>query len=211
MTGPLLGRTGASLTVADAASRVHVVLATMPGLLYRISTPAHSGLAPRVTRRDGRVLAALVPTGDDGPHEVRIVLNRGVRWSLRLPAGAGEQRLDLARGRLARVDLGASGLIEMRLPPPSGTVPLVVTGGVGTLAVTVPRGAPVRLRLAGGAGSALTPWTADEELPPRTTLGPAIWPTARNRYALRARAPIGILSLRANTEVAARGNRTATS
>ena len=193
--GPLGGCTGAVLTVPDAASRVHVILANIPGLLYRISTPAGAGLTPSVTRRGGQVRVALVPSGD-GPHEVRIVLNRGVRWDLRLPAGAGEQRLDLARGRLARLVVGASGLIEIRLPRPYGTVPLIFTGGVGTLAVTAPRATPLRLHLARGAGSALTPWTADEELPPATTLAPAIWPTARDRYVLRARAAVGILSVR---------------
>ena len=43
------GRTTAHLRLGDAASRVEVRLARLPGLLYRISTPADSGLAPRVT------------------------------------------------------------------------------------------------------------------------------------------------------------------
>ncbi|WP_307873148.1 hypothetical protein [Paractinoplanes ovalisporus] len=174
------------------------MLANIPGLLYRISTPADAGLTPLVTRSGGRLRVALRPSGAGGPDEVRIVLNRAVRWELRLPAGAGEQRLDLTRGRISRLVLGASGLVELRLPDPYGTVPLIFTGGVGTLAVTAPPGVPLRLRLAGGAGSALTPWTADEQIPPATTLGPAVWPTARNRYALRARAAIGILALRRN-------------
>ena len=196
VAGPLLGRTGAFLTVGDAASRIQIVLAALPGLLYRISTPAGSGLAPIVvTGRGGRVRAALRPTGADGPHEVRIVLNRDVRWDIRLPAGAGEQRLDLARGRITRVDLGASGLIEMRLPHPVGTVPLTFAGGVGTLVLTAPATAPLRLRLDAGAGAARTPWTTGE-VPAHAVLGPPIWRTAVDRYALRARAGIGLLTLR---------------
>ncbi len=206
VTGVLQDRTIARLVVPDAASRVQVVLANIPGLLYRISTPAGSGLTPRVTRRGAVVRAGLAPTGQDGPDEVRIVLNRGVRWDIRLPAGAGEQSLDLARGRLTRLDVGASGLVELRLPRPYGTVPVTLTGGIGTLSVIAPQGAPVRLHLAGGAGSALTPWTADEELPPATTLAPAIWLTARDRYAVRAKAGIGILSLR-RTEMSGAGSR----
>ncbi len=54
----------------------------MPGLLYRISTPADSGLAPRVSGRSGRFQAALLHTGRDGPDEVSIVLNRDVRWDI---------------------------------------------------------------------------------------------------------------------------------
>src|SRR5689334_16457852 len=73
--GPLLDRTGASLTVADAASRVQVTMATLPGLLYRVSTPGDSGLEPHVTSENGNVRVRLAPTGGDGPDEVRIVLN----------------------------------------------------------------------------------------------------------------------------------------
>jgi hypothetical protein len=197
VTGPLQSRTiAARLVVPDAASRVQVLLANIPGLLYRVTTPAGSGLRPRVTRRGGLVRVALLPTGEDGRDEVRIVLNRSVRWDLRLPAGAGEQRLDLSRGRITRLVAGATGLIELRLPAPWGTVPLTLTGGVGTLTVSTPPATPLRLYLAGGAASALTPWTADEGLPPATTLTPAIWPTARDRYWLRARSPVGLLSLR---------------
>ena len=161
VSGPLLGRTGASLTVSDAASRVRIVLANLPGQLYRITTPAGSGLTPVVTRRNGQVRAALRPNGGDGPDEVRIVLNRAVRWDIRLPAGASEQSLDLSRGRISRLLVGASGLIELRLAEPYGKVPLILTGGVGTLALTMPRNK-----------------------------------RARDRYVLRARAPIEILAVR---------------
>lgn len=146
VAGPLAGRTGASLTVRDAASRVQVVLATLPGLLYRISTPPASGLEPRASVRDGRIQATLRPTGADGPDEVRVVLNRDVRWDIRLPAGAGEQQLDLRRGRVTRLELGASGLVELRLPTAVGTVPVILTDDVGTVVLTTPPGTPVSLQ-----------------------------------------------------------------
>ena len=168
VTGPLQNRGRALLVVTDASSRVQLTLANIPGLLYRITTPAGSGLTPRVTSSGGVVRAALLPTGADGPDEVRIVLNRGVRWDIRLPAGAGEQRLDLTRGRVTRLEVGASGLVELRLPRPVGTVPLTLTGGVGRLAVSAPRSVPIRLNRPS---------------------------PARNRYVLRACAPVGILAV----------------
>ncbi|MDY7086479.1 MAG: hypothetical protein SYR96_15365 [Actinomycetota bacterium] len=198
VAGPLQGRTGATLVVSKAASRVRVVLANIPGLLYRVTTPPGAGLIPEVTHHDGRVRVSLLPSGAAGLDEVTVVLNRGVRWDLRLPAGAGELRLDLSRGRLSRLTAGASGLIEVRLPRPYGNVPLIFTGGVGTLTVTAPRDVPLRLSLGQGARSALTPWTADEEIPPATTYAPAVWPTARDRYALRTRSTVGILAVRRN-------------
>jgi hypothetical protein len=181
--GVLDGRTGAYLNVRDAASRVRLVLAVLPGLLYRISTPAGSGLEPRVTARNGRVQATLLPTGDDGPDEVRIVLNRDVRWDLRLPAGAGEHELDLRRGRVSRVDVGSSGLVEMRLAAPSGTVP-VTFAEVGSAVLGAEPGTPLRVIPERSA------------VPAGATLTVSGWPGTVDRYAIRARGGIGALTVR---------------
>ncbi len=191
--GALLGRSGAYLTVDDAASRVEVVTAAMPGVLYRVTTPADSGLEPRVTSENGQVRARLVPTGGDGPDEVRIVLNRDVRWAISLPAGAGEQQLDLRRGWVSRVDLGASGLVELRLPPPSGTVPITLAGAVGSLVLT---GSPLRVELGQGAGFAELPWVSGQAIPPRTVVQTPGWITFPDRYAVSTRSTIGSLTVR---------------
>jgi hypothetical protein len=145
LAGPLHGRTGAYLTVRDAASTVHVRLADLPGLLYRISTPADGGLAARVTGPAGRVRLGLRANGDLGPDAVTIELNRAVRWDIRLPAGAGELHLDLRRGGVTRVDLGASGLAELTLSRPRGIVPITLTDAVGSLRLAAPRGTAVQL------------------------------------------------------------------
>jgi hypothetical protein len=138
VAGALRGRNIAKLLVTDAASRVQVEAVELPGLLYRITAPAGGGLVPRVTTIRGLVRVALRPTGGSGPDTVRIVVNRAVRWDIRLPAGAGEQRLDLSTGRVTRIELGASGLVEMRLPRPSGRVPVVFRETVGTLVMSDP-------------------------------------------------------------------------
>jgi len=196
LAGSLHGRTGAYLTVGDAASLVEVRVADLPGLLYRITTPAESGLAPRVTGPAGRVRVGLRPTGADGPDAVTIELNRVVRWDIRLPAGAGEQHLDLAGGRIARLELGSAGLIDVRLPRPRGTVPVTLTDGTGTVEIAAPAATPVRVRLRAGAGKVSTRWTANDGSPPGTVLASAGWTAARDRYALDARAAVGALSLR---------------
>ena len=194
VAGSLHGRTGAYLLVRDAASRVEIRLARLPGLLYRISTPADSGLAPRVTGGGGRLRLGLRPTGDDGPDTVTILLNRAVRWDIRLPAGAGEQRLDLAGGVVARVDLGASGLIDVRLPPPDGTVPVSLTGGAASATLTGP--GPVRITLREGAGEVVTPWTANNGTPAGAILTAPGWQATTDRYVLDARAGVGTLTIR---------------
>lgn len=194
IVAPLAGRTGAYLTVRDAASRVRVTLAVLPGLLYRISTPAGSGLAPLASGAGGAIQVRLRPTGDDGPDDVRVVLNRDVRWDIRLPAGAGEQGLDLTGGRVTRVDLGPSGLAEMRLPEPAGTVPVTFTQSVGRVVMAVP-GAPVRLRLDLGAGAVVTPWAVRVAAGAGDVVEEPGWPAARDRYTVVARSGVGSLFL----------------
>ena len=194
VAAPLGLRTGAYLTVRDAASRVRVELVNLPGLLYRISTPADSGLAPVATGTGGRIQTRFRRTGADGPDDVRIVLNRAVRWDIRLPAGAGEQQLDLAAGRVSRVDVGACGLVELRLPRPGGTLPVTFTSGVGTVVMAV-ADAPVGLRMDGGAGAIVTPWAVRAAMGSGAALAERGWAAARDRYAVRSRAGLGNLTL----------------
>ncbi|WP_433295176.1 hypothetical protein ACQP2F_35090 [Actinoplanes sp. CA-030573] len=182
--------------MTDAASRVRIVLAALPGLLYRITTPAGSGLAPRVTGANGRIRAALLPTGADGPDEVLIVLNRDVRWDIRLPRGAGEQQLDLRRGRVTRVEVGASGLVEMSLPAPAGTVPVTLGGPVGSVVLGADPGVPLRLTLGAGAGAVRTPWGASLAAAPGAVVQAPGWVESVRRYAVSARSPVGRVLVR---------------
>ncbi len=196
VTADLAGRTAATLTVGDAASRVVVRAVTLPGRLYRISTPAGSGLAPRLAGAPGRQRLTLVPTGADGPDAVEILLNRAVRWDLRLPAGAGEKHLDLTSGRLRRLVLGsAAGLVTLRLPRPAGPVPIVVTGPVGELTAEAPAGTPVRLRLRGGAGWVTVPWATPEPAAPGVVTATADYRTVRGRYAVDVRPEAGRITV----------------
>ncbi|WP_433791180.1 hypothetical protein [Actinoplanes sp. CA-252034] len=196
VAGPLDGRTAAWLTVGDAAARVRVRFARLPGLLYRISTASDAGVVPVVSLRDGRVTLRLNESAGDGLDEVRIVLNRSVRWDIRLPAGAGEQQLNLRDGRVQRVEVGAAGLAEVWLPEPDGTVPIVFTGGIGTAVVSVRRGTPVRIHLTQGAGSVETPWIANNGTAAGTVLREPAFPPAHDRYAIRADGGIGALVVR---------------
>ncbi|WP_229069865.1 hypothetical protein [Actinoplanes sp. DH11] len=182
--------------MSDAASRVRVRFARLPGQLYRITTAPDAGVTPVVFRRGGRVVIRLRGTGGDGLDELRIVLNRDVRWDIRLPAGAGEQQLNLRHGRVNRVVLGSSGLAELSLPDPVGTVPVTFTGGVGAAVVTAATGAPFRIRFDQGAGSVLTPWTANNGTPAGTVLREPGYRRAADRYAIRVRSGLGDLTLR---------------
>ncbi len=138
--GALHGRTRAVFTVADAASRIQMRMGDLPGLLYRVSTPGGSGLAPQVSGPSGRPRLMLRPTGDGGPDVVTVVLNRTVRWTLATPKGGGEQLFDLRSGRLTGAVLGAAGRVDLMLPPPHGRVPITLAGPVGSLTIIAPKG-----------------------------------------------------------------------
>jgi len=196
LEGALAGQQRAYLTVRDAASRVQVETAELPGRLYRVTTPADSGLSPRVSGPPDRVRLDLRRTGDQGPDTVVITLNRNVRWDIRLPAGAGEQHLDLSGGKLRRLDLGAAGLVVLRLPEPAGTVPVTITGGVATVRMAAPRGTRTLVRLRGGAGAVSTPWRSANGSAAGAVLASHGWQRSRDRYAVEARAGLGSLTLR---------------
>ncbi|MDT5030630.1 MAG: hypothetical protein QOC94_801 [Actinoplanes sp.] len=188
VAGALPGSAGAAaLTVADAASRVEVRTVDLPGLLYRVTTPYRSGLAPRVTGAAARLTLRLRPTGDDGPDAVLILLNRAVRWEIRLPAGGGEEHLELSRGRLTALELGAAGLVRVRLPPPVGLVAVTVLSGVGTVEFTAPRATAMRLHLRRGAGETVVPWGAPHG---GVAMSPG-WGVRANRYAIETRGGVG--------------------
>ncbi|MDR6326237.1 hypothetical protein [Actinoplanes couchii] len=207
MAGPLLDRTGAWLTLGDAASLVRVRFAALPDLLYRISTAPDAGVAPVVSRDGGRVVVRLRATGDVGLDEVRIVLNQDVRWDIRLPAGAGEQQINLRDGRVRRIILGSAGLSRVWLPEPDGTVPLVFTGGVGTAVLSVRNGAPFRIRFDAGAGSVDTPWTANNGTAAGTVLREPAFTWSHDRYRIRAEGGVGELIIRRKAERPPEGGR----
>jgi hypothetical protein len=178
LAGALHGRKVAFLIVRDAASRVEV------------------RLAPAVTGPPGRVRLGLRSTGADGPDTVEILLNRTVRWDIRLPAGAGEQHLDLAAGRLSRLELGSgTGLVSMRLPAPRGTVPIIVAGGVGEVAVAIPPGTPLRLHLRGGAGLVAVPWAGRTRASTGAVFAPATWREAADRYTVSVASEVGSVTV----------------
>jgi hypothetical protein len=193
VAGSLGDRTGAYLTVVDAASRVEIRTAALPGLLYRISTPAGSGLAPEVTGSGGRVRVGLRRTGDAGPDVVTILLSRRVGWDIRVLGGAGEQHLDLRSGRVRRLDLGSSGLVNVALPEPVGTVPVRVVGAVGDVNLSGP--VPVRVSLRKGAASVVTPWSSLKSPPWGTVLVPPGWIKSQHRYSVYAGSTVGRLTV----------------
>src|SRR6185437_4172626 len=97
-----------------------------------------------------------------------VLLDRRVRWQVRISGGATSQLLDLRGARLSGGDLaGGAARIELVLPVPDRAVPIRMAGGATEFTLHVPQASRPRC----GSGPA--------PAPPRSTASavPA-WPRA---------------------------------
>lgn len=155
MTTPLAGRQKATFVLADGLSSFDLRVADLGDDLYRISSPADSGVAVRPVVQGETVRLGVVATGTSEKRAARVLLSERVAWRLHLEGGVGEQVLDLAQARLLGVDLvGGSARTDLILPPMNGgTTTVRLTGGVNQFDIRVPGTPPVRVRVGAGAGS----------------------------------------------------------
>ncbi len=153
LTGPRQGRQAAVFQLADGVRDVRVRAADLGDDLYRVSVPAGSGLAPRVEQNGDAVRLLLPATGHGGGRQVEVVLDAGVRWTLRLDGGVDHSVIDMTGGSVAGVELGGGATrIELTLPRPLEQVPVRMTGGVNQFVVHLAGRTPVRVRVQAGAG-----------------------------------------------------------
>jgi hypothetical protein len=85
LAGGSAHRSAATLDVVSGTTSVEVTAGTRSGLLYRVRTPAGSGVRPLATLDDGTLR---VGQAADGTHAgvpvIDIQLARGVRWTINL-------------------------------------------------------------------------------------------------------------------------------
>ncbi|WP_428965597.1 hypothetical protein [Micromonospora fluostatini] len=154
LTAPLDGRRRATFELVDGLATLSLRTADLGDDLYRIGSPAGSGVdpAPRVL---GDQVRLHVQRGTrPGPGVVDVALNSRVDWRLQITGGVDEQVLDLSGGRSAGVDLlGGATRVDLRLPRVTGTLPVRMTGGVNELLIRAAGDPPARVRAASGAGT----------------------------------------------------------
>ncbi len=139
--GAYAGQVAARFELLSPASAVTVRMTAAAHELYRIATPADSGLTPSATVTRHGVRAALRAVRGAGADTVEVLLNPAVRWELLLRAGAGEYRLDLAAAQLSGVTVfGGAGAVRVWLPRPVSLVPVRLAAPVGRTEVYLPPG-----------------------------------------------------------------------
>lgn len=201
MTAPLAGRQEGTFVLADGLSSFELRVAELGDDLYRISTPAGSGVAGRPAVRGETVRLDLVESGTRGPGAVRVLLNERVAWRLHLVGGVSSQALDLTRARLLGVELaGGSSRTEILLPPitparpgdptgpradqPASILTVRLTGGTSQLDVRVPGETPVRVRAGAGAGSVVVRDARWDGVAAGSLLGTPGWDRSAERLYL---------------------------
>lgn len=182
VTAPLGTVRTRTLEVVGASAVLRVRSADLGGTLFDIAT-TDRGAVPVLTDGKGRSRLELVRTGEAGTAGAEIRLNAKVAWTLRLTGGATERNIDMRAGGLRSIEVdGGTAQVVLQLPEPKGTVPLSVTGPVGELVVRTKAGTPVRLRLGGGADTAVVDGKTRRGVKAGTALATAGWGAARNRY-----------------------------
>lgn len=174
----------ATVDVVSGATAVTVRTADLGTDRVRAVTPEGAGITPALDVEGAVVSVHLVQTGQPGPAAVTVLLDRRVRWQVRLSGGATSEQLDLSGARLSGVDFAAGATrIDLRLPTPDRTVPVRMAGGATQFTVHVPTGVAAGVRVGGGAGSTEVDGARRSGLPGGTVLSTA---TAVARYDVDA-------------------------
>jgi hypothetical protein len=152
-------RTSAELKVASGTTILDVTVGRLGGTLLRVSTPDGAPVRP-VLAGSRLIVLSLDGTAPGGPqapgprpgYAVKVVLSSAVTWSLDLAGGTQLTRVDLRGAKVAGIAVMAgSDTLDMSLPRPAGTVPLLLAGGVSQFLLSLPAGVPARVTAGGGA------------------------------------------------------------
>ena len=127
-------QTEAALKVTAGTPFLDVSVGKLGGTLLRVSAPDDAPVRP-VLSGSGLIVLSLAgasaPPGSAGSgYVVKVVLNSAVTWSLDLAGGTQRTEADLRGGKVAGVAVTAgSAELDVSLPRPAGTVPLLLAGG----------------------------------------------------------------------------------
>jgi hypothetical protein len=183
----------ATVDLVSGATTVVVRIGDLGADRVRAETPDGASMAPELTVDGDTVAVHLVRTGEPGPAAVTVLLDRRVRWQVRMSGGAVSQLLDLRGAQLSGVDLAAGATrIELRLPAPDRAVPVRMAGGATEFTVHVPAGVATGVRVGGGAASAEVDGVRRTGLAGGTVVATATDP---DRYDVDATAGVSTLTV----------------
>ena len=139
-----------------------------------------------------------------------MVLNAAVTWSLDLAGGTQLTKADLRGGKVAGIAVMAgSAVLDLSLPRPAGTLPLLLAGGVSQFLLSLPGGVPVQVTVGGGASSVSVDGQELTGIAGGTVLTPPGWATATSRFDIDATSGFSQLTVAAGPPPAPSPGRSA--
>ncbi len=201
---PAGGLTRAELKVTSGTAILDVSVGKLGGPLLRVSTPDGAPVRPVLSdsgpAAPGLIVLSLAGTGPHEPgsggpgaqrqasgYAVKVVLNAAVTWSLDLAGGTQLTKVDLRGGKVAGIAVMAgSDTLDMTLPRPAGTLPLLLAGGVSQFLLSLPAGVPAQVTVGGGASSVALDGQHLTGIAGGTVVTSPGWAAATSRYDVDA-------------------------
>jgi hypothetical protein len=186
LVGGSVHRSAATVDVVSGTTSVVVTAGAPSGRLYRVHTPAGSGIRPLATLDGGTLrVAQIADRPGHGVPTIDIQLARGVRWTINLDGGASTETVNMQRGALSSLSFGAGvSMASVRLPAPVGTLTLRLAGGASQLLVVAPPGTPAQLDVVGGASEVRFDGVSHTGVAGGSVFSEPAWATAPNRYRI---------------------------
>jgi DNA-binding MarR family transcriptional regulator len=154
-SAPLGSVKSGRLVFAKGADRLTLRASSGMGDLYR---GRFEGVLPKVDVKDGTVTFRY-SSGFGGLFERRsrpgeVTLNAAIPWEVEVRGGAYKVEADLRGSELSSFILkGGIIHLDLRLPEPSGVVPIRLSGGASKVTIQRPLGVGARLNLKSGAAA----------------------------------------------------------
>jgi hypothetical protein len=188
-SAPLAGAEQGRMRIALGASNLTVQGADIPEL-YRAHIEYPNGRPPKVSADHGTVSiesnSGFTVLGVRSSNHDLVSLNQSVPWNLEVAGGASRQSLDLAGLHLTSLNVsGGASQAEVRLPRPSGTVAVHISGGASSITIHRPSGAAVRVRMSGGASNLTADGTKHSVLGGDVNWQTSDYDSAADRYDLQ--------------------------
>lgn len=145
--------TSGTFELTDNVVELNVTIGDLGTDAVRFSSPAGSGLRPRLSVAGGTAKLDPNADGSKGSGRLDVRLNSKVTWAIKMTGGVTRATWDLADARLRRVDLGGgASRLTMVLGKLGDRLPIRMSGGVNTWQITTADRVPVSVLLRDGGG-----------------------------------------------------------
>jgi hypothetical protein len=191
-SAPRHSRSAATLVIASGVTTLVVGAGDLGDDLFH-ATVSSGELVGAII---GDVVTMTTAGSSGNPVVADITINSLLTWSVQVAGGATEASVDLSRVHTQSVEF-TSGVssIELRLAAARGTTRVVMAGGASRFQVRLSGPAPVRVTLAGGAGSVDIDGHQRSGIAGGTAITGNGWTTASNRFDILCSAGVSSLSV----------------